>query len=572
MVPAASLTPLMRLLLAALALAATTALAAPQSSSATAPRQSSSPTTSSSAAPAFTLPNTLTDAGPRANGFTVWHSAPVPASWPVIFSAAPPNLDLSNRNNPSIDSEPFVFTWTFSPQPNTPPQPAACTIAGMPFVSPCVGRVVEFTFAGAGDFTAQCIVTRGNERVGVLTVPITIQRPGSGADRQRATRREFRDLHPADWSRFVSAAMGLKALRIWDHMSLTHAMTFLNTSGGMPGASPRTSAHSSPAFLTWHRVYVRIFERLFEKILGDESFGLPFQLSTDHPNLAWLRSFRPSAASPYPLFTDKYVGPSGDLARGSAVPSGPFCSTNSGSSACTSKWEYPQRLGLGTTFVQRALGNATNVRLPTAEQVALMMDLTEYDVAPFDSAKFVGAFAMGGGPFGGMHNDVHRWIGGTMLNVRYSILDPVFLLHHNNVERLFYLWQKQHSCQVASCWRPRTSDLNGMADLPGVVATRSGLRLRGHMIDDEMHPWRIRHQDVWGADGVSDYVYADPKVAGPPPGNLADPATRGAGGSDKNSTRSGSTVFDRPSAAMTRWSVGMAGVLATAVSLMASVV
>ena len=41
----------------------------------------------------------------------------------------------------------------------------------------------------------------------------------------------------------------------------------------------------------------------------------------------------------------------------------------------------------------------------------------------------------------GFHNDVHNWVGGTMSNIMVSPADPVFWLHHAQVDRLWSQWQ-----------------------------------------------------------------------------------------------------------------------------------
>ncbi len=43
------------------------------------------------------------------------------------------------------------------------------------------------------------------------------------------------------------------------------------------------------------------------------------------------------------------------------------------------------------------------------------------------------------------HNHVHDWVGGIMSNTSYSPTDPIFWLHHAEVDRLWYLWQLQHT-------------------------------------------------------------------------------------------------------------------------------
>jgi tyrosinase len=45
----------------------------------------------------------------------------------------------------------------------------------------------------------------------------------------------------------------------------------------------------------------------------------------------------------------------------------------------------------------------------------------------------------------GYHNDVHMWVGGTMANIMISPADPLFWLHHAQVDRLWSTWQGEPS-------------------------------------------------------------------------------------------------------------------------------
>ncbi|KAI8902647.1 hypothetical protein BC833DRAFT_519833, partial [Globomyces pollinis-pini] len=42
------------------------------------------------------------------------------------------------------------------------------------------------------------------------------------------------------------------------------------------------------------------------------------------------------------------------------------------------------------------------------------------------------------------HNSIHNAIGGDMFNTAISVNDPVFFLHHRNVDRLWYVWQRRN--------------------------------------------------------------------------------------------------------------------------------
>ncbi len=44
------------------------------------------------------------------------------------------------------------------------------------------------------------------------------------------------------------------------------------------------------------------------------------------------------------------------------------------------------------------------------------------------------------GPINGIHGSVHIWVGGTMSDASVSPADPVFWLHHANLDRLWWVW------------------------------------------------------------------------------------------------------------------------------------
>src|SRR5262249_33461289 len=42
----------------------------------------------------------------------------------------------------------------------------------------------------------------------------------------------------------------------------------------------------------------------------------------------------------------------------------------------------------------------------------------------------------------GIHNGVHVWVGGSMGSVPTAPADPIFWMHHCNIDRLWWQWQK----------------------------------------------------------------------------------------------------------------------------------
>jgi tyrosinase len=70
-----------------------------------------------------------------------------------------------------------------------------------------------------------------------------------------------------------------------------------------------------------------------------------------------------------------------------------------------------------------------------------------------------------------LHNIVHGWVGGfrgIMSSVELSPNDPVFFLHHANVDRLWALWQERNPRQLYQPVRGGPS---------------------GHNVTDFMYPW-----------------------------------------------------------------------------------
>jgi tyrosinase len=66
------------------------------------------------------------------------------------------------------------------------------------------------------------------------------------------------------------------------------------------------------------------------------------------------------------------------------------------------------------------------------------------------------------------HNDVHVAIGGLMGDPDSAAQDPIFWLHHANIDRLWWLWQQQHSDPSDAAW---TGQSFGFMDVGGGPAS-----------------------------------------------------------------------------------------------------
>jgi tyrosinase len=126
----------------------------------------------------------------------------------------------------------------------------------------------------------------------------------------------------------------------------------------------------------------------------------------------------------------------------------------------------------GVSALQRAFGLEPDaLELPYWDDVAQTLSQTDYDGPSWGRNSGLSTFrnelegrynplVLGGrGSLPAMHNRVHAWVGGSMNNVGSSPNDPVFWLHHANVDRLWAIWQRMHSGQPPYLPAPNTPNL-----------------------------------------------------------------------------------------------------------------
>jgi tyrosinase len=264
------------------------------------------------------------------------------------------------------------------------------------------------------------------------------------------TRKSVTNLTSAERQAFVRGVLALKTeapSRIglgnrYDDYVRVHADSMMSVPGW---------AHRGPAFGPWHRAFLRNFELDLQEI--DASISLPY----------WDWSSNQATAS---LWTDDFLGGDGDAAKRNQVVSGPFAYD-------TGKWRLAVREeGDDDLFLARALGRGDTPSLPTPANVAGALGETPYDAAPWarGAAPSFRDRLEGWHGAGSLHNRVHLWVGGSMLPST-SPNDPVFFLHHCNVDRLWAEWTRRHPTE------------------PYVpVATATGAPV-GHRLTDPMQPW-----------------------------------------------------------------------------------
>lgn len=215
-----------------------------------------------------------------------------------------------------------------------------------------------------------------------------------------------------------SAWPGQDGLSIYDVFVFWHHQTMMLMTP--PDQTDRNAAHSGPAFLPWHRLFLLRLEQFLQDALDDADFRIPYwdwSADAELPNPATSPIWDAAAMG-------QFVGPAWDVRLAMSPLTGNL-----------------QR-------VNRVLARNPGVRgrLPTREQVrAVLRNESAYDVTPYNSSSPGGLRNPLEGWVGQarVHNNVHVWVGGDM-GLSSSPNDPVFFLHHCNIDRLWASWQRRN--------------------------------------------------------------------------------------------------------------------------------
>jgi len=199
-----------------------------------------------------------------------------------------------------------------------------------------------------------------------------------------------------------------------------------------PGMRMPMWAHRCPAFFPWHRELLYQFEKELQRVAGDPNLGIPYwDWSTDQSKtgVPWLNDL---------MGGDGNNGP---------VTTGPFAG----------KSQWPLTLSEdGEDHLIRGFGlDGQFNRLPTPAEVNATLSISVYDGAPWSDKPTLATFRnqtegwhvpAGSTLSVGMHNLVHIWVGGPNGTMQPSTSpnDPVFFLHHANVDRLWAMWQQRN--------------------------------------------------------------------------------------------------------------------------------
>ncbi len=270
-----------------------------------------------------------------------------------------------------------------------------------------------------------------------------------------AVRKNVLDMSADEKQRFVEAVTRLKhqtttgtALSDYDAFPATHMAVFGSlTTGPQAGVD---GAHGGPAFLPWHREFLRRFELALQQF--DASVTLPYWDWSD-------------PASTNAVLANDFLGLTGFLAKADQMfpDSGFDVPTNAtgifGQGLDNSRGAMLTR---NSNLTGASLESSLRGSFPSvAARVSDLLNKTQYN----GSGQFREVLERN------LHNPVHGWVGGHMVTAA-SPNDPIFFLHHCNVDRLWAEWQTQN---------------HGGRDFYNTPSPQKvGV---GHGIDDKIWPW-----------------------------------------------------------------------------------
>ncbi len=188
----------------------------------------------------------------------------------------------------------------------------------------------------------------------------------------------------------------------WDYQANIHG-----TTDGRNLRAWNTCSHGNFFFFPWHRMYLYYFERILRQASGDPNLAIPYWNYSDFPDQRILpEPFRIPAESSNPLYVSQ------------------------------------RRSGIneGTTVLQ-----AANVSYTNAFQRTNFFHTTSsgrsFGGRRVSTSTHLGSD--GGDLEGRPHNQIHSFIGGWMGRVESAARDPIFWLHHTNIDRLWERWLQQ---------------------------------------------------------------------------------------------------------------------------------
>ncbi len=352
------------------------------------------------------------------------------------------------------------------------------------------GRVLADVSIGSagrpGTICEQCLEPPGN------VLPCLVWKcgphPKFPVARKLHVRRNVYTITPAAMNSYRAGVAAMKARPDTDPTSWVYQAKMHALNAGTAAALQDQCQHRQFFFFSWHRMYTYYFERILRKASGDPSLTLPYWNYTDDPAQAVLPdAFRTPANTSNALY---------DGSRSAAYNGG---------------------AGLPAADVSYTSGfNLINFTTPTLGSPSFGGQTVS---APAHFPSSAGS----GGVERSPHNNVHNDISGNMA-AGESPLDPIFWLHHANIDRLWKRWlvlgAGRENPTADSAWMSQTftffDENGGQVSLTGAQILDTVDQLGYRYDDDPLILWPV----FWPYAIIESREFTEQKVT--PPQVLAE--------------------------------------------------
>ena len=224
-------------------------------------------------------------------------------------------------------------------------------------------------------------------------------------------------------------------------------------------------AHSGPVFPVWHRHYLLIIEKEYQRVMNDTSFGLPYWQWEENDRTPFTDEYFGQPSNSYGV-RQNITGVFGNPQKWNTV-----CDllVYDNDTDCSDNWKLcnPDKDLENERVLQR--GDETNQGsyLPNSDEVKIAIAAPSFHAADENGSYIylqkdprtsfrsrlegwntICSAATCTGPRDPdekqyMHNNVHNWIGGHMGVISAAVNDPIFNLHHCNVDRILESWMQR---------------------------------------------------------------------------------------------------------------------------------
>ena len=348
----------------------------------------------------------------------------------------PPDTSITGGPSGSINQNSATFTFTGSDNvTSTANLRYSYNLDGGAWSTPSTSTSASLTGLGAGAHTFN--VRAVDQANNVDSTPASRSFSVATTTTTTRIRKNQANLTANERAAFVSAVKALKSDGRYDMIVNEHRTAMLSIRPD--------PAHGGPAFFAWHRECLRRYELLLQSV--NPSVTLPYW--------DWTRDGSATSS----IWGADFMGGNGDASSDWRVTSGPFAYS-------TGEWTLTVNDTPDTPpYLRRTFGLSGDA-LPTSTQVNSALTMVPYDASPWNFDTDINRSFRKYTEWN-IHDVTHRWVGGNMLQAA-SPNDPVFFLHHCNLDRLWAMWQRRNATE------PYLPSSGGPT---------------GHNIDDPMWPW-----------------------------------------------------------------------------------